>query len=95
MTESPPHDMTAPWRWVLEGSMATAASLMFVRGTPPAAIIEAHGMSADKAQIVPRERAAEALRHPVTVRRHVVDYPWLRAGVTGDWAFAIDETCVR
>lgn len=82
----------ADWGWVLEGDLATSGSLMFIRGGSPTAVVEAHGMSADKALILPRARAAEALRHPVTVRQHVIGYPWLRAGVTGEWAFAIEET---
>jgi hypothetical protein len=80
------------WDWALEGTLAAAGSLVFVRGVPLERVIEAYEMRPADALLVPRERAGEALRYPVTVERHTIIHPWIRAGVTGEWAFAICET---
>jgi hypothetical protein len=80
------------WDWVLEGSMAAAGSLLFVREASPERVIEAHGMSPASARILPAARAAEALRYPVRDRRGWLAHPWIRVGTSGDWTFVINPT---
>jgi hypothetical protein len=84
--------MTGQWDWILDGGLADAGSLMFIRGKPLQRVIEAHGMVPGNARVLPYARAQEAIRAPVRDGRGVVLRPWIRVGTSGDWAFVLDET---
>jgi hypothetical protein len=67
--------------------------LMFARGVSAERVIEAFGMDPDMARLLPASRASEALRLPVGDDVRTI-HPWVRAGRTGEWSFAIDQSAL-
>jgi len=81
------------WDWTQEGALEIGGTLMFARGSTPDQVIEAFGMDPGAARLLPASRVSEAVRLPawdeITLE---VLHPWIRAGQTGEWAFAVDES---
>jgi hypothetical protein len=88
-------ERSAPgWDWVLSGGIEIGGCLMFARGASPDRVIEAFGMDPTAAQVLPASRAYTALRLPVWDDTARTIHPWVRAGRSGEWAFAIDQSAL-
>jgi len=95
MPDGGPDLRASEWDWILKGALQSdlepVGSLTFVRGASAERVIEAFGMDQADALLLPAARAREAIRLPVWNDTMEVLHPWIRAGQTGEWAFAIDD----
>jgi hypothetical protein len=90
MTDGSRNPNQSEWDWILETGFDIGGSVMFIRGAKPEQVIEAHGMDLTEARLLPASRADEAIRLPVHDDECHAIHPWIRAGQTGEWAFALD-----
>jgi hypothetical protein len=84
-------DQMSEWRWARTYQYEAGGRLTFARGAAPADVIEAFELDPARAVLVPEEQVDQTLRYPV-VDRHSGELigPWIRAGRSGEWAFAIE-----
>ena len=82
------------WDWVSDPDFELEFCLIFARGTAPDRIIEAFGLDATVARLLPESRAGEAPSCAVPDADINMAQPWLRAGQAGDWGFAIDQSAL-
>jgi Family of unknown function (DUF6461) len=80
------------WGWVRRGGREAGGCLIFVRAASPEQVIEAFGMDPGQAQMLPEARAGQALPLPVYDAEAKTVCPWVRAGRSGSWTFAISDS---
>ncbi len=78
MTEPDAGPVTPCWDWIPE-EYQDGVGLIFVRGATPERLIEALGTD-----------PATALTLTAEVAYQTPNYPWVRVGQAGEWAFAIN-----
>ena len=79
------------WAW-LRRERGILGCLVFVRCITPERMIEGYEMDPSAAQMLPRDRAREAVLYPISGEDGYTVNPWIRAGKFGDWAFAVSDT---
>lgn len=79
------------WGWVLRGGRELVCCLVFARGLAPEELLEAFGMPAGGGRLLPAEAADQTVRLPIYDEEGNVIGPVVKAGRSGDWAFAIDD----
>lgn len=79
------------WGWLACGRRPLCGSLIFARGVAPEQLIEACGLDAGSARLVPGDRLGDELPFPVFDQNSGARCPYVRAGRAGAWAFALDE----
>lgn len=84
--------MTSEWDWFRETNLVLGGSLMFARGAGPERVMAAFGMNPANARLVPAAQAEQSLPYADWQETYPPEHPWVRAGTTGDWGFAIDES---
>jgi hypothetical protein len=85
---------TSEWAWFREAGTAVGGTLMFARGASAGQVIEAFAIApgARHNSFVPASKVSGVLRYPVCDDAGTLMHPWIRVGMTGEWAFAIDES---
>lgn len=81
MAEADRDTAASAWAWFGEQYPDLPPRLIFVRGVTPERVIESFGANPADARLLTADAAHET-----------VDSPWIRAGRTDDWAFAIDTS---
>lgn len=79
------------WDWLARDRRPSCGSLIFTREVTPERLIEACGLDAGPARLVPEDRLDDELPFPVWDQNTGFTCPYIRAGRAGEWAFAIDE----
>lgn len=91
MREPRPGWSESSWRWVTERGTDLCGCLTFVRGLSPPQVIEGFGIDPAAAQLLPRDRAHEAVPYTVHTQHGPTGCPAIRAGQAGEWAFAFED----
>lgn len=91
MTDERESFLLPDWGWVANPETALCGCLTFVRDRSVEQLMRAFGMDPGAARMLPRRQAGEAVRFPLRDNQRDVVNAVIRAGTTGDWAYAFED----